>query len=142
MTQTYIGSKQITAWNETKDGQPGYAVKYPDGYMSWSPADAFEKAYFGMGENSDDTKVNEGMVKRFIKSVEFSKQGSKTTVGCATLLNGFEIVESSSCVDPENYDHKIGSEIVEKRIVDRVWMLLGFLLACARQGVNMEASSD
>lgn len=26
-------------------GQPGYKVVYPDGYTSWSPADAFEEAY-------------------------------------------------------------------------------------------------
>ena len=25
--------------------QEGYIVKYPDGYISWSPKDAFEKAY-------------------------------------------------------------------------------------------------
>lgn len=25
--------------------QEGYIVKYPDGYISWSPKDVFEKAY-------------------------------------------------------------------------------------------------
>ena len=25
--------------------QDGYIVKYPDGYISWSPKDVFEKAY-------------------------------------------------------------------------------------------------
>lgn len=31
MTQHYIGTKQIMAWEweQEKDGQPGYAVKYP-----------------------------------------------------------------------------------------------------------------
>lgn len=81
MTQNYIGTKQIVAWEQDspkkvkvcgidchKDGidcngyctgkvdrapahpaEPGYAVKYPDGYISWSPKDVFEAAYLPMG---------------------------------------------------------------------------------------------
>lgn len=49
MTQHYIGTKQIEAWPQEKDGQPGYAVKYADGYTSWSPKDVFEAAYLPMG---------------------------------------------------------------------------------------------
>ena len=45
MTHRYIGTKEITAWEQEKDGQPGYAVKYADGYTSWSPRDVFEAAY-------------------------------------------------------------------------------------------------
>ena len=44
MTKDYIGTKIITAWPDTKDGKDGYAVKYEDGYTSWSPKDTFEKA--------------------------------------------------------------------------------------------------
>lgn len=49
MTQHYIGTKQIMAWAQDKYGQPGYAVKYADGYISWSPKDVFEAAYLPMG---------------------------------------------------------------------------------------------
>ena len=53
MTQKYIGIKLIEAWPEKRGdiremGGPlldGYAVKYPDGYISWSPKEAFESAY-------------------------------------------------------------------------------------------------
>ncbi|WP_417070843.1 DUF2829 domain-containing protein [Niveibacterium terrae] len=45
MTKKYIGTKEILAWGQEKDGKPGYAVKYPDGYISWSPKDVFEAAY-------------------------------------------------------------------------------------------------
>ena len=44
-TQKYYGTKLIEAWPEDKDGQEGYAVKYEDGYISWSPKEVFEKAY-------------------------------------------------------------------------------------------------
>lgn len=45
MTKHYYGTKQVTAWPEARDGRDGYAVRYEDGYTSWSPADAFEAAY-------------------------------------------------------------------------------------------------
>lgn len=49
MTQHYVGTKIIEAWPVEKDGQLGYGVKYPDGYLSWSPATAFEAAYLPLG---------------------------------------------------------------------------------------------
>lgn len=49
MTQEYFGSKIITAWAQEKDGAPGYAVKYEDGYTSWSPKDVFERSYLPIG---------------------------------------------------------------------------------------------
>ena len=51
MTQEYVGQKLITAWPEAKPREPGaeaesgYAVKYEDGYTSWSPKAVFEAAY-------------------------------------------------------------------------------------------------
>lgn len=45
MTQYYIGTKLVTAWSEYRDVELGYAVKYEDGYISWSPAATFEAAY-------------------------------------------------------------------------------------------------
>ena len=49
MTQQYVGTKQVTAWEQEKDLQPGYAVKYEDGYISWSPKAVFEAAYLSLG---------------------------------------------------------------------------------------------
>ena len=60
----------------------------------------------------------------------------KTTVVRAVLRNGFEIVESSACVSEENYDERLGAEICMGKIRDKVWMLLGFLLQTAVQGVK------
>lgn len=45
MTHDFYGTKRVTAWEEAKDGREGYAVKYADGYISWSPKDVFEAAY-------------------------------------------------------------------------------------------------
>lgn len=52
----------------------------------------------------------------------------KTTVVIATLPSGFTITESSSCVDPINYNEGIGVEICKKRIENKVWELEGYVL--------------
>lgn len=49
MTSRYVCKKIITAWAQDKDGQPGYAVKYEDGYTSWSPKEVFEAGYEMIG---------------------------------------------------------------------------------------------
>lgn len=64
--QVYYGTKRIEAWPQDKNLgpslradlgggvymesadiriAPGYAIRYPDGYESWSPKDVFEAAY-------------------------------------------------------------------------------------------------
>ena len=51
--KTYIGTKIIQAepcpaWKDAgghKTGDPGYRVRYSDGYESWSPKEVFEEAY-------------------------------------------------------------------------------------------------
>lgn len=60
--------------------------------------------------------------------VEDVKLGAKSTVVSVTLPNGFVIIESSSCVDPANYDHELGKKICLGRVVDKVWMLEGYRL--------------
>jgi branched-subunit amino acid aminotransferase/4-amino-4-deoxychorismate lyase len=49
MTQHYVGTKIVEAWLQERDGVPGYAVKYADGYTSWSPKGTFEAAYIALG---------------------------------------------------------------------------------------------
>lgn len=60
MEEIYIGTKIIAAeemdhrmfiesvkgqpWPDQED-EPGYKVRYEDGYVSWSPKSAFERAY-------------------------------------------------------------------------------------------------
>lgn len=69
MTHRYIGTKEITAWEQEKDGQPGYAVKYADGYISWSPKAVFEEAY----------RVTEGPAQflTFGDAIHFLKAGKR-----------------------------------------------------------------
>lgn len=124
----------------------GYKVRYADGYESFSPAEVFERAYLPLKVNgelkTEAPSVSAVMVERFIDHHETVTMGGKTTVVRAVLKNGFEIVESSSCVSAENYDEKLGEEICMKRIRNKIWELLGFLLQTAVGGVNGEAAAE
>lgn len=52
----------------------------------------------------------------------------KCTIVACKLPNGFVIVESSSCVDPANYDKDMGVDICMKNIERKLWELEGYLL--------------
>ena len=71
--EKYIGAKLIEAevcpaWKGAgghKTGDPGYRVRYQDGYESWSPKDVFEAAY----------RRTDGM--SFGLAIEAAKMGKK-----------------------------------------------------------------
>lgn len=152
--KTYIGTKIIEAIPAIRTGgkvydaneliprsmelvEEGYKVRYSDGYESFSPKDVFERAYLELTVNQElrtkKPSISQKMVDDFIVAKEVSTLGDKVTVVRATLRNGFELVESSACVSPENYDEELGAKICMEKIKDKVWFLLGFLL---QTGVN------
>ena len=116
----------------------GYRGRYTDGYESWSPKAVFEQAYLplehGRALKTDEPSISAKMVEDFILDTWTETLGEKTTVVRAVRRNGVEIVESSSCVSPENYDEAMGREICLEKIRDKVWELLGFLLQTAVDG--------
>lgn len=136
----YMGIKLVEAEPHLKVDEPGYLVRYADGYESWSPKATFESAYLPLVCNpnlkTNAPSISQEMVDDFIHHVEVTTLGDKCTVVRAVLRNGFEIVESSACVSAENYDEKLGAKICMKKIRDQIWMLLGFLLQTAVNGVN------
>jgi len=85
-----------------------------------------------------DKKITPEMVGNLITAslIESVKMGAKTTVVSCTLPNGFVIVESSSCVDPANYEHKLGTEICLRRIEDKIWAFEGYRLQCEIYSAN------
>jgi len=76
-------------------------------------------------------KVTEEEVKNNMKdvivhtSMEFEKPVTYVTV---RMINGFTLRESTTCVDPANYDEEIGKKICLEKIEDKVWFLLGYAL--------------
>lgn len=149
----YIGTKLIEAKAMNKynfymnekgtdckdENEEGYKVVYPDGYVSWSPKDVFEKAYLKVDDNPklpSGVSIGPQMVEDFIKEKHVSTIGDKTTLVRVVLVNDFEIIESSACVDKANYNEEIGAECCMNKVKDKIWMLLGFLLQTAYKGVK------
>lgn len=151
----YIGTKLIEAkpmtrgeyneyrgWTIPPDenpDDPGYLVKYSDSYESWSPKDVFDSAYLQVDDNKDlpsGVSIGPKMVDEFVSYTETITLGDRTTVVRCVLRNGFEIVESSSCVDPKNYSEEYGAKICMEKIKNKIWELLGFLLQTAWHGIK------
>ncbi|MDD6104150.1 MAG: Gp49 family protein [Bacteroidales bacterium] len=71
-------------------------------------------------------EVAENMKDVLIRTeIEFGKPTTYVTV---KMKNGFTIRESTTCVDPNNYDEEIGKKICLEKLEDKVWFLLGYAL--------------
>lgn len=68
----------------------------------------------------------------------------KCTIVACKLPNGFVIVESSSCVDPSNYDEDMGVDICMKNIEKKLWELEGYMLQnqLYMDGVTFDDDND
>ena len=147
--KTYIAVKQIKAkpmsrgdflshkGEDFTDDQfevPGYLVEYPDGYQSWSPKEAFEASHL---ELNNPTTISPEDLDLFIgpNALGSMKLGEKTTMVEMAVRTGFVMYETSSCVEPENYDHDMGCQICVGKLKDRLWPMLGFVLQWARKGL-------
>jgi hypothetical protein len=144
MSQYYIGVKIVFAWPENREGKEGYAVQYPDGYLSWSPRDVFESAYLPMGEGNKNTVTAE-MVDEFTGkkydnySIESLPDGKTTFVG-NKMISGFMEYATSSCVDPAKYDQSLGFELAIKKIKNAAWKYLGFVVQWGMYGIKREGN--
>jgi len=54
--------------------------------------------------------------------------GTTVTVCCLTLLNGFNAVGESACVDPKNFNAEMGRKIARDNAFDVAWKVEGYLL--------------
>ena len=71
-------------------------------------------------------QVKENMQDVIVRTlVDFGKPTTYVTI---RMKNGFTLRESTTCVDPENYNEGIGKEICLKRLENQVWFLLGYQL--------------
>lgn len=114
---------------------PGYLVVYPDGYRSWCPKDSFERAGFPLERDDKITPPDIGeFISRGTETID--KIGEKTTLVSRRYATGIEDFETSSCVDPANYDPAVGGACAAERLDDRIWMFLGWALAWGLNGVN------
>lgn len=93
-------------------------------------ANEFSK-YFERHDNKKTSITNED-IDAILKDakIERTKIFDKCTLVSVKLKNGFVITESSACVDPANYDDRIGYECCMKAIRNKLWELEGYRLQC------------
>lgn len=65
-------------------------------------------------------KLTDEAINALIEKVEYSKIWQKTTICLLTTKSWFEIVTSSSCIDPEDYNEEIWAQIAYERAIDKL----------------------
>lgn len=173
--QKYIGTKTINAkpmtrgeynalrgWEVPADENPadaGYLVEYTDspnpnvegyaGYVSWSPADVFERAYqaqpFSIGPHESDL-VTEEMIKArglearrvsieelhdSIKEVEVIRHrlpsGQCLRFAILHLDSGFTVTgRPSVSISAENDNDEVGVRVAVQNATHELWPFIGF----------------
>lgn len=73
--------------------------------------------------------TKEGIEKRISRTDYMVLPNSTVTVCNITLENGFSVRGESACVDPRNFDMKIGEQIAHRDAFAKLWQLEGYLLA-------------
>ena len=75
-------------------------------------------------------RVTQERIDHLINSADVvvrTEYGKCTTV-VMRLENGFILTESSACVDPKNYDVKLGKKLCYEHIENRLWELEGYAM--------------
>ena len=129
----------LRGWELPEDevgADEGYLCQSADRHVNWYPKDVFDNGHFPIaGKNNTICQAD---VDNFIADTEISTlffdDLPKTTLVSVVLKNGFVMHETSSCVDPKNYDEQVGSDICMGKIKDKIWFLLGFLLQSGVSG--------
>ncbi|MGL4863471.1 MAG: Gp49 family protein [Cetobacterium sp.] len=83
----------------------------------------------------ENNKIPNELVRKFIKNRKIKTErifGKLTTILEYELQNGFTGTESTSCVDENNYSEEIGTQILMKRLEEKIWFGLGFALGMAQ----------
>lgn len=65
-------------------------------------------------------KLTDEMINDLIDKVEYAKVWKKTTICLLTTKSWFEIVTSSACISPDDYDEDIWSKIAYEKAVDKL----------------------
>lgn len=80
-------------------------------------------------EQSPAPRVTKDAIESRIKSRDFIRIGETVTMCHIVLDNGYSVRGESACVNPANYNKKIGEKLSADNAFDKLWPLYGFLLA-------------
>lgn len=72
------------------------------------------------------TEYQQELLNKWAKIIDFQRVGVKTTICVLTLGNGFEIIGTSACVDPNDFDEELGRHYAKVEAVKKLDELAGF----------------
>ncbi len=75
-----------------------------------------------------ERKLTKDFLESEIGNVEYVRIGEKTTHCTITTKSGFTFTGESACVDPNNFDQKIGEKFAYEQAFEKMWMPYGFWL--------------
>jgi hypothetical protein len=129
--ESYLGDM-----DDEFDEHDGYLIDENNGEkIYWEDKGVFDAMHLPVIE-SDGTTISEAMVKDFMGNATGQKIDPKTTLVKAITKTGFVQHHVSSCVDPANYDHKLGTKIGSDKIRGDLWKCMGFVLQWAKYGLT------
>lgn len=77
--------------------------------------------------------LTEGDIEALIDTEDYYQFPDTTvTVCCLTLVNGFHVIGQSACIDPLDFDEKLGREIAYDDAKDKIWELEGYRIKVAQ----------
>ena len=74
-------------------------------------------------------KVDIEKIKSKILFIRSQRMGRKTTVVMLTMENGMEIIGSSACVNPDDYNEKRGEEIAYENALKKLIEMEAYMLS-------------
>lgn len=75
-----------------------------------------------------ERKLTKEFLESEIDKVEYNRFGKTNTHCTITTKSGFTFTGESACVDPNNFDQKIGEKFAYEQAFEKMWMPYGFWL--------------
>ena len=91
-----------------------------------------------------ERKLTKEFLESEIDKVEYNRFGETNTHCTITTKSGFTFTGESACVDPNNFDQKIGEKFAYENAFEKMWMPYGFWLhkALADHDNRLQPPSD
>lgn len=87
-------------------------------------------------------RVSQDSVNAAIRSEQYLQpEGTTLTICVLTLVNGFNVIGESACVDARNFNLDIGRRLARENAVAQIWKLEGYALATKRFDALAEAAA-
>lgn len=83
------------------------------------------------GQPRTARRITKAMIdtKLATASESFHRVSPTCIVCCIVLANGWNLIGFSACVDPANFDLRLGQKIAREKAIDSLWALEGYALA-------------